>query len=96
LVAAILQPLKQDDITAWAWQVADSFARLDEKQRSTLLQIIFKRIIVSPSGEIINYELNSPFATIYKIAVPPKQKRRSHIKCSEQICSGPPNKKATG
>ncbi len=49
-----------------------------KKRHSGLLQIIFKRIIVSPSGEMINYELNSPFAYIYKVAVPPK-KRAVHV-----------------
>ena len=37
------------------------YPRLDEKKRSTLLQILVKQIIVDSTGEIIDYELNSPF-----------------------------------
>jgi hypothetical protein len=42
-------------------RIPDLYPRLDEKQRSTLLQILAKRIIVDADGEIIDYELNSPF-----------------------------------
>ena len=37
------------------------YKRIREKERAILLQILVKRIIVDPTGEIINYELNSPF-----------------------------------
>jgi hypothetical protein len=37
------------------------YARLEEKQRATLLQILAKRIIVSPDGEMTGHELHSPF-----------------------------------
>ncbi len=42
-------------------KVADLYPRLDEKRRSTLLQILAKQIIVDATGEIIDHELNSPF-----------------------------------
>ena len=42
-------------------KVSELYSRLDEKQKSTLLQILAKRIIVSGDGEIIDHVLNSPF-----------------------------------
>ena len=42
-------------------KMSDLYPRLQEKQCSTLLQILVKRIIVAVNGEIIDYELNSPF-----------------------------------
>jgi len=42
-------------------KIGDLYARLDEKQKSTLLQILAKRIIVNGDGEIIDHKLNSPF-----------------------------------
>jgi len=44
------------------------YPRLDEKQRSTLLQIMAKRIIVDRDGEIVDYELNSPFVYLRSVA----------------------------
>lgn len=42
-------------------EVADLYPHLDEKQRSTLVQILVKQIIVDSTGEIVDYQLNSPF-----------------------------------
>ncbi len=42
-------------------KIGDLYPRLDEKQRATLLQVLVKRIIVGADGEIVDYELNSPF-----------------------------------
>jgi site-specific DNA recombinase len=42
-------------------KVGELYTRLDDKQKSTLLQVLAKRIIVDGDGEIIDYELNSPF-----------------------------------
>ena len=42
-------------------KISDLYPRLEENQRSTLLQILVKRIIVDANGEIIDYGLNSPF-----------------------------------
>lgn len=42
-------------------KVRELYDRLNEKQKSTLLQILVKRIIVNIDGEIFAYELNSPF-----------------------------------
>ncbi len=42
-------------------KIADLYPRLGEKQCSTLLQILVKQIIVDATGEIIDYQLNSPF-----------------------------------
>jgi hypothetical protein len=38
------------------------FERIKMKESTILLQILVKRIIVDRQGEIVNYELNSPFA----------------------------------
>jgi DNA invertase Pin-like site-specific DNA recombinase len=48
-------------------KASDLYPRLEEKQRSTLLQILVKRIIVDAEGEIIDYELNSPFVYLRSI-----------------------------
>jgi len=42
-------------------KVRQLYSRLDEKQKSTLLQILAKQIIVNCNGEIIDHKLNSPF-----------------------------------
>ena len=42
-------------------KVSQLYSRLDDKQKSTLLQILAKQIIVNGDGEIIDYKLNSPF-----------------------------------
>ena len=42
-------------------KVSELYSRLDEKQRSTLLQVLAKQIIVNSDGEIIDHVLNSPF-----------------------------------
>jgi len=44
------------------------FPRLNQEQQSILLRILAKRIIVNPSGEIINHELNSPFVYLHSLA----------------------------
>ena len=42
-------------------RVSDLYSRCSEKQQTTLLQIIAKRIILNQQGEIIDHDLNSPF-----------------------------------
>jgi hypothetical protein len=42
-------------------KMADLYPRLEEKQQSTLLQILAKQIIVDTQGKIVGHELNSPF-----------------------------------
>ena len=49
-------------------KLSSLFDRLSENDRLTLLQILVKRIIVDRQGEIIDYELNSPFAYLRQIA----------------------------
>lgn len=44
------------------------YKRLAEKERSILLQVLFKRIIVDEQGQIIDHELNSPFSYLRNIA----------------------------
>ena len=42
--------------------ISSLYERLEEKQKNELLQIIAKRIIINPEGEIISHELHSPFS----------------------------------
>lgn len=42
--------------------------RLAEKERSALLQVLSKRIIVDERGQVIDHELNSPFAYLHNLA----------------------------
>lgn len=44
------------------------FERLEEKQKTTLLQILAKRIIITPQGEIIGHKLHSPFCYLVTLA----------------------------
>jgi len=71
-------------------KVRELYVRLNEKQKSTLLQILVKRIIVNSDGEIIAHELNSPFIylrTLVDAFFPP----RNGEGCgSEQILFGAP------
>ena len=48
-------------------KISNLFPRLEEKPRSTLLQILVKRIIVDANGEIIDYELNAPFVYLHSL-----------------------------
>ena len=43
------------------------FERLDEKQKNNLLQIVVKRIIINPQGEIIDCEFHSPFSYLISL-----------------------------
>lgn len=43
------------------------FDRLGDKERSKLLQIFIKRIIVDPQGSIIDLQLNTPFAYLQNL-----------------------------
>jgi hypothetical protein len=49
-------------------KISELYPRLDIKQKSSLLQILAKRIIVATTGEIIDYELNSPFVYLRALA----------------------------
>ena len=44
------------------------YGRLNEKQRTALLQVLLKKIIVDPEGEIVSHELHSPFAFLSTLA----------------------------
>ncbi len=52
-------------------KLADLYERLEKKGQATLLQILVKRIIVNPVGEIIAYDLNSPFQYLQTLVDPP-------------------------
>ena len=49
-------------------QISLLFPRLEEKQKNTLLQILLKKIIINSDGEIIDFELHSPFSYLHSIA----------------------------
>ena len=44
------------------------YERLDEKQRTNLLQIVTNKVIIDCDGEIISYELNPPFEYLSTLA----------------------------
>ena len=65
------------------------FTRLEDKQKNILLQTILKRLIINPQGEIISYELHSPFA--YLVALTNNFLTKCEEGCSsEQVCLGAP------
>ncbi|MDH3944511.1 MAG: recombinase family protein [Anaerolineae bacterium] len=47
--------------------VQELYPRLDNKQKSTLLQILANRIIVDRDGEFLDIELNSPFTYLQSL-----------------------------
>jgi hypothetical protein len=49
-------------------KIADLYPRLDPKKRTTLLQIIVKRVIVNHQGELLDIELHSPFVYLRYLA----------------------------
>jgi len=62
----------------------DLYQRLDDKQKSNLLKIILKRIIITPDGNINSYELHPPFEYLSTLANP--QNEASEEECgSEQV-----------
>lgn len=71
-------------------KIGGLYPRLDEKQRSTLLQILAKRIIVGSDGEIIDQELNSPFLYLSSIASVVSAPRNREGCGSKQIHDGAP------
>jgi len=48
--------------------VSNLFRRLKEKERTLLLQVLIKQIIIDCEGEIISFELHSPFTYLTTLA----------------------------
>lgn len=49
-------------------QIGVLYGRLDEKQQSTLLQILLKRLVIDLDGEIMDFELHAPFQYLHTLA----------------------------
>lgn len=49
-------------------KMGELYARLDQKQRGTLLQILVKQIIVNGDGKIVRHKLNAPFVYLRGLA----------------------------
>jgi DNA invertase Pin-like site-specific DNA recombinase len=67
-------------------ELVDYYFWLEEKQKSTLLQILFKRIIVIDQGQLIDYELNSPFVYLRSLADgfnPPPDPKNGSVRVRE-------------
>jgi len=69
-------------------QLSTLWGRLDEKERRNLLQIFTKRIVINMNGDIISYELRTPFGYLRTIADDVCNKMESG---SVQVQSGPLN-----
>ena len=50
-------------------RLSDLYSRLKEREQAKLLQIIAKRIIVDVDGQVVDYELNSPFAYLHSLVI---------------------------
>jgi len=64
----------------------DYYFWLEEKQKSTLLQILFKRIVVNSQGKVIDYDLNSPFVYLRSLAdgfSPPPDPKNGSVQIRE-------------
>jgi hypothetical protein len=68
-------------------QLSNLFSRFSEKERAILLQILAKKIIVNLQGEIVDQELNSPFAYLHTLA-DEIQSPNSNARGSDQIPLG--------
>jgi len=68
-------------------KLKDLYTRLKEEDRTKLLQVIVKQVIVSPEGEIIDYELNSPFVYLRSLVEGLQNQSNSG---SEQVRFRPP------
>lgn len=66
-------------------KASDLYLRLDEKKRAILLQILVKRIIVNSQGEIMDQELNSPFAYLRSLV---EDFQNQELCGSEEVRSG--------
>lgn len=59
--------LDLDMAIAILFHLQELFDRLDEKNKTRLLKIIVKRIIINPSGQIVGQELHSPFTYLHSL-----------------------------
>jgi len=48
-------------------KIAVLFERLKEKERTAILQVLIKQVIVNTAGEIIHIELHSPFSYLFTL-----------------------------
>lgn len=64
------------------------YQRLDDKSKARLLKILVKRIIIDPDGQIIDYELNSPFTYLWCLNEGLKFPQCSPVRDSEQVRLG--------
>jgi hypothetical protein len=76
-------------------KMADLYPRLDKTQQGVLLQILAKRIIVGADGEIVDYELNSPFvylrSLVQNLSTPGNGEGGSeHVPLGASISQEPP------
>ena len=77
------------------------FNRLDVKQKTCLLQIVAKRIIISREGEIISCELHSPFAYLSTLATSLNRGSEEgcgseHVPLGASVCQKPPTDNVEG
>jgi hypothetical protein len=47
--------------------ISTLYERFKEKKRTELLQVLLRRIIINRNGEIISYELHSPFSSLVSL-----------------------------
>ncbi len=71
------------------------YGRLGRKQRSTLLQILARRIIVDAGGEIIDHELHSPFTYLTSIKTKRPRSSSPHGHGSVHVRLGTPTRTRT-
>lgn len=69
-------------------QVPVLYGRLDDKSKARLLMILAKRIIINPDGQIVDYELNSPFTYLRSLAEGFEILNSGPYRDSEQVLPG--------
>lgn len=71
-------------------KASDLFPRLEEVKKTNLLQIIVKRFIVNPIGEIIDFELNTPFSYLINLMDNAHHINSTEVCGSEHVRLGSP------
>jgi hypothetical protein len=65
------------------------YNRLEAKQRTKLLKNIFKKILVNVEGDIISFELHSPFKYLVSLISQVSSSENEEGSCSSWVLQGP-------
>ena len=70
--------------------ISTLYQRIKEKKRTELLQVLLKRFIIDRDGEIISFELHSPFTYLFSLASQAKAEKSKDGGCSTSVSVSTP------